>query len=425
MKPTLVSHSDLSGGAARAAFRLLAALHGLGCDARMQVRFKASDTPAVAGPTSGLGRLGNLLRGPAGHMLSRTQRSNDGAVRSGNWLPSRYAAALKASDADLVNLHWVGGETLSIDDIGRIRQPVVWTLHDMWPFSGAEHYGPDDIRARWRGGYTRNNRPDGSRGLDLDRWVWQRKRRAWCRPLHIVAPSRWLADCARDSALFGGWPTSVIPNPLDTAIFRPHPRAVAREVLGMPVDAHIVLFGALGGTQDPRKGGDLLLQALRKLTAVAPHEPMLGVVFGQSTPTRPPMVGMPLRWLGHLHDDVTLSLLYSAADVMVVPSRQENLPQTATEAQACGCPVVAFDCTGLPDAVAHEQTGLLVPAFDTGAMAQAIARLLGDAGLRVRFGQAARTRAESNWAARKVAARYLNCYQEALDSTVPSALRTS
>jgi glycosyltransferase involved in cell wall biosynthesis len=425
MKPSLVSHSDLSGGAARAAFRLLAALRGSNCDAQMQVRFKSSDTPAIAGPASGLSRLANLLRGPAGHIIGRTQRVGDGAMRSGNWLPSRFAAALNASNADLVNLHWVGGETLSIEDIGRIRQPVVWTLHDMWPFSGGEHYGPDDAHARWRRGYTRANRPSGIRGLDLDRLVWERKGRAWRRPIHVVAPSQWLAECARGSALFKSWPISVIPNPLDTTVFRPHARTLAREILGLPDGARIVLFGALGGTQDPRKGGDLLLEALRQLAGTASHDATLGVIFGQSTPAQAPAIGMPLRWMGHLSDDVTLSLLYSAADVMVVPSRQENLPQTATEAQACGCPVVAFNCTGLPDAVVHQQTGMLVPAFDTGAMAQAIALLLSDASLRERFGQAARARAEALWTARKVAAQYLACYEEALGSTAPLIRRTS
>lgn len=413
VRTRLVSFADEAGGAARATKRLFEALLAIHAPVELQVR-RASPS-ATSAPASGLQRLIDFLRTPAGQLAGRLQRPADTNLRSLNLLPSRWAAAINAAPVDVVNLHWVGGETLSVEDIGRLLKPVVWTLHDMWPFCGAEHYGPDDAEARWRHGYSSANRPAAHSGLDLDRWVWQRKRRAWRRPMHIVAPSRWLADCARDSALFSGWPVTVIPNPLDTNVFRPHPRALARDILGLPNDGHIVLFGALGGTRDPRKGGELLLQALQRLAATRPEAGTLGVVFGQSAPAQPPAIGLPLRWMGPLHDDVTLALLYSAADVMIVPSRQENLPQTATEAQACGCPVVAFKCTGLPDAVTHEETGLLVPAFDTAAMAGAIARLLSDAELRVRFGHAARIRAEALWAAPKIAARYAHVYQHAIE----------
>ena len=101
---------------------------------------------------------------------------------------------INSSDADVVNLHWVQAEMLSIADISRIAKPLVWTLHDMWAFSGAEHCAWDN---RWRDGYRRNNRPKHERGFDLNRWAWQRKRKYWRRPMQIVCPSQWLADCGR------------------------------------------------------------------------------------------------------------------------------------------------------------------------------------------------------------------------------------
>jgi glycosyltransferase involved in cell wall biosynthesis len=300
---------------------------------------------------------------------------------------------------------------LSVANIGRLRKPMVWTLHDMWAFCGAEHYTEDN---RWRDGYTRSNRPSYEEGFDVNRWTWNRKREYWKHPMHIVAPSRWLADCARESVLFRDWPVSVIPNVLDTDIYQPLDKGFCRQALHLPADLRIILFGAIGGGRDPRKGYDLLQDALARLATRGDAQNVLCVVFGQSAPQNPPALPFPIRWMGHVHDDVTLALLYNAADVMVVPSRQENLPQTATEPQACGCPVVAFDCTGFSDAVEHRETGYLARAFDTEDMAEGLRWILEDADLRDTLGRAARSRALRLWAPEVVVPQYLRVYEEAI-----------
>lgn len=381
---------------------------------RMKVRSKKSDDWTVEGPASKLGEVSSLLRLPLGGLPMRLQKTVNVNLHTGNWLPSTWADEFEVFNAEVVNLHWVAGETLSIEDIGCIRRPLVWTLHDMWPFCGAEHYATDDDSARWRTGYNKANRPVGDRGMDLDRMVWQRKRRAWKRPIQIVAPSRWLADCARASVLFRDWPVSVIPNVLDTGIYRPLNRDFCREALGLPGDRQIIMFGALGGGRDPRKGYDLLLDALSRLAAKVDAQNVLCVVFGQSEPQNPPVLPFPTRWMGHVHDDFTLALLYNAADVMVVPSRQENLPQTATEPQACGCPVVAFDCTGFPDALVHRETGYLARPYDTADLAGGIRWVLEDADRRAALGRAARARALQLWAPDVVVPQYLQIYEAAI-----------
>ena len=417
MNPLLLSHADLSGGAARAAYRLHRALIRYGTASKMRVRIKKSDDWTVQAAAGRIGRLYGLLRSPLGGLSMRFQHSSNSNLRTGNWLPSAMANEINLSSADVVNMHWVAGETLSIEDLGRIRKPLVWTLHDMWPFCGAEHYTPDNESARWRLGYSAGSRPAGDRGLDLDRLVWQRKRRAWKHPMHIVAPSRWLADCARESALFRDWPVSVIPNVLDTDIYQPLDKGFCRQALGLPADRRIILFGAIGGARDPRKGYDLLQDALARLATRVDAQNVLCVVFGQSAPQNPAALPFPVRWMGHVHDDATLALLYNAADVMVVPSRQENLPQTATEPQACGCPVVAFDCTGFSDAVEHRKTGYLARPFDTEDMAEGLRWILEDADLRHAQGQAARARALNLWAPEVVVPQYLRVYEAAIEST--------
>lgn len=382
----------------------------------MKVRIKQSDDWKVDGPVGNPSKVSSLLRPPLGGLAMRLQKSANVNWHTGNWLPSAWSGELNAADAGVVNLHWVGDETLSIEDIGRIRKPMVWTLHDMWPFCGAEHYTTDDTLARWRAGYSKTNRPASEGGLDLDRMVWRRKCRAWKRPMHIVAPSHWLAGCARESALFKGWPVSVVPNVLDTATFQPLNQHFCRQALGLPDnDKQIILFGALGGGRDPRKGYDLLLDALERLALRVDPQSVLCVVFGQSSPQNPCKLPFHTRWMGHVQDDATLALLYNAADVMVVPSRQDNLPQTATEPQACGCPVAAFDCTGLRDAVVHRETGYLARAFDVEDMAEGLNWILGDAERRGALRQAARMRAIQLWSPEVVLPQYLSIYRSIIE----------
>lgn len=410
----LISHTDSKDGAARAAYRLHSSLNQVGITSSMKVRVKQSDDWTVEGPTGYIGRAHGKIRLPLGVRLMRLQQSGNQNLHTGNWLPSSMAGEINASDSDVVNLHWVGGETLSVEDIGRIRKPLVWTLHDMWPFCGGEHYAADDASSRWRSGYSKANRPATEGGLDFDRLVWKRKRRAWKRPIHIVTPSAWLANCARDSVLFHDWPVTVIPNALDTRMYQPLDRSFCRQALGLPADKRVVLFGAIGGARDPRKGYDLLLDALVTLAGQVDPASLLCVMFGQGAPENPPAIPFPIRWTGHLHDDYSLALLYNAADITVVPSRQENLPQTATEPQACGCPVVAFDCTGLSDAVVHQKTGYLASAFDSADLAAGMCWILEDENRRDSLGHAARERALELWSPEVVVPQYLRVYEAAI-----------
>ncbi|WP_305402625.1 glycosyltransferase [Photobacterium leiognathi] len=229
------------------------------------------------------------------------------------------------------------------------------------------------------------------------------------KPFTIVTPSNWLSQCARESVLFKGWDVHTIPNALDTDVFRPVDKKLARDLLNLSIDKKLIGFGAMGGGTDSNKGFDLLEDALKELSV---NENYQCIVFGQSTPEKISNLGLPVKFIGHLNDDVTLTLFYNAIDVMVVPSRQENLPQTATEAQACGTPVVAFNTTGLVDAVDHKTTGYLANPFDTNDLAYGIRWCINN---KLDLGNNARNKAISEWSYNIISEKYNLLYKKCLN----------
>lgn len=409
MRVVHVSWSDFTGGAARAAVRLHDALQAAGVDSWMLVADKQGDDPRVVRhrPASRLHRvLRRWLRPPLERAwTARLARGEP--LLSMNLVPTGILDAAWAMRPDVVNLHWTGFETASIEEIGRWQGPTVWTLHDMWAFSGASHYDRDEAGAVWQAG-------PGPGTAWRERMTWARKARAWrSARFEFVTPSRWLAGCVARSALFRGRRAEVIPNPIDLDRFRPRGAAAARERLGLPPDRPLLGFGAVGGLQDPRKGADLLKAALRELPAGLRQRRPLLCVFGQARPAAPPDMPCEVHWLGRIDDEGLMPLIYSALDVMLVPSVMDNLPLTGIEAQACGCPVVTFDATGLPEVVEHRQTGYCASAGSAAALAQGIAWVLEDDARRAALGAAARGRAETLWSPATVTRAYRSLYERA------------
>jgi glycosyltransferase involved in cell wall biosynthesis len=414
LKVLQLNHSDINGGAASAAYRIHHALRNSGIDSQMLVNVADSGDWTVQGPPSKWAKAMGHIRRHLALPWRQLLHTGNPIIHSPSVLPSRWPERLNASEADLVHLHWVQGEMLSIADIARIRKPIVWTLHDMWAFCGAEHYTTDH---RWRDGYRRDNRPAHESGFDLNRYTWQRKRKHLCQPLQIVCPSQWLADCVRASALMHAWPVAVVPNPIDTDRWQPFDQNLARQLLDLPQECPLLLFGAMGGGKDPRKGIDLLFAALALLRTEPNLQNLQLVVFGQLAPREPTPLGFPVHYTGHLHDDLSLRALYSAADVMVIPSRQDNLPNTGLEAHACGTPVVAFSTGGLPDIVQDRVTGALAEPFEPASLAAAIHWVLQDPQRRRQLSAAARARAERLWAPSRIAKMYLGVYEQVLQTS--------
>ncbi|PMM04231.1 hypothetical protein BCT61_17170 [Vibrio breoganii] len=408
MKVDIVSHSDSHGGAARAAYRLHKSILKNKVDSQMIVKIKNGDDYTVISSS----RVKQILSRGVGYLsnkLSDFQKCRSTILHSYNFIGSFVYLLIKKSNADVVNLHWVNAETLSIRQISKINKPIVMTLHDMWAFCGSEHLAIDEEHSQFRVGYAvKNDCSDHIGGIDLNYLTWKRKKKYWKTQFTIVTPSSWLSQCVRESELFLGWDVYTIPNPLDTDKFKPLDKSFARGVLNLPMNKKLIGFGAMGGSKDSNKGFDLLLAALKRHSN---FEDFQCVVFGQSAPESSLDLGLPVTYVGHLFDDESLGLFYNAIDVMVVPSRQESQSQTATEAQSCGTPVVAFSTTGLVDVIEHKVSGYLAKPFEPSDLMEGIQWCI-ECNIENKLSFNARNRALKLWAQDVVAKQYISLFNK-------------
>jgi len=369
MKILIVNTSDVQGGAARAAYRLHKALLVSGIDSQMLVQSKSSDDFTVIGPATKVQKAMAKLRPTLDSLPVRWYKNRTKTLFSPSWLGfSSVVDKINEINPDIVHLHWVCWGMMTIENIARIKAPVVWSLHDMWAFTGGCHYDEDCEGYKETCGHCKvlaSNKQN-----DLSTKIFKRKQKvfAFKKNITIVGLSNWLNECSKSSTLLKDKNHINLPNPIDTNTFKPFDKEKVRELWSLPKDKKLVLFGAIGATSDPRKGFKELSDAMGKLTS----KDIEFVVFGSSQPQKAPNFGFNTHYLGSLHDDVSLVTLYSAVDVMVVPSLQENLSNVIMESMACGTPVVAFDVGGNSDLIDHKINGYLAEPFDAIDLANGI-----------------------------------------------------
>ena len=380
-----------------------------GIDSRMHVASQATQDPTISHGNMQTFRRASFLD----RQIWRLQRSPVKTWRSPARFASTTAAQINRSSADIVHLHWITDGFLSVEEIGKIDKPIVWSMYDMWPFTGTEHYGVDRSDARWKIGYTKANRPSDESGFDLDRWTYERKARAWrtIKQSAVMVPaSTWLTEATTSSALMHNWRTQRIPHVVDTDFFHPVPQHEARAALGLKQNERLLLFLASAGIGDQRKGWDLLARAT---PAIQERVPNCRVVVVGPKPELLEQQGaerasaLPIHWFGIAETSQDLKLLYNAADVTVVPSREDNMPLTAMEAQSCGCPVVGFTVGGMPDIVTHGASGFLAQPGDTDQLAQHITNALAP-----EMRTAARAHALKTWSPQVVVPSFNALYRE-------------
>jgi glycosyltransferase involved in cell wall biosynthesis len=395
-----ISESDGIGGSGRSAFRLHSSLRRLGLGSRMLVGRRSTRDRDV--------RL--LKRSIAWRALDRASGELlDLLDLQYVFYPSSFGVASDPwfKDSDVVQLYNTHGSYFSHTALPYLsrRRPVVWRLSDMWSFTGHVAYSYDCDR--WRDGCGScpylSEYPALSRDTTALLWRWKNAVYRRSR-LTIVAPSRWIERLASESPLLSRFPVVRIPNGIDLERFKPVDRAEARARLGIPSDGPVVLFSA-PDVSDRRKGGAVLNEALERLDGV----PFRLLVAGANeTPPFP----RPFWSLTHLVDEDEIALSYAAADVFVLPTLAENLPNAALESVAAGTPCVSFDVGGVPDVVRHMETGYLAKLGDAEALAEGIRTLLADDELRLRMGEACRGVAEAQFSAELEASRFSELYDD-------------
>jgi glycosyltransferase involved in cell wall biosynthesis len=413
MKVLHLGSADNKPGASRAAYRLHKALLRIGVDSRMLVRRKITDDDFVYGEKNNAERVLHGVSAYLDRSLLRFSRFSNDGYRSVAFFGRSISKKMRLLGADITHLHWVCGGFLSVEEIGKLKGPVVWRLPDMWSFCGSEHYAWGSNR--YIDGYNKNNREEGDSGFDIDRWVWKRKVRSWKKlnNLTIVAPCNWLAECASRSILFKNRRIEVIATGVDTELFRPIDKNVAREIIGVPQDKIVILFGCFG-MNDTRKGGGQLADALLSVSKLIEKQNVAILTFGSEKNIVGSDCNIPVYNLGEVNDERFMPIVYSAADIFVAPSLHDNLPNTVLEAMACGVATVSSRTGGIPDAVTEGEEGLLVTPGNVKELTDAIRITIEKKDLRNKFSFNARKKILGRFAIEKSAAAYRDLYSDIL-----------
>lgn len=412
MKILIVNLTDIKGGAARAAYRLHNALLGEGIESEMLVEYKYSDDFRVEAIHQGkLSYAWSVVRSGFDALPLKFYRERSKTEFSVSRTPfSSLVERINSINPDIVHLHLAVGAMLKIEDIVKIKAPIVWSLHDMWLFTGGCHYTEECEEYKYNCGKC----PilGSNKEQDLSKKIFQKKEKAFAQieNMTIVGLSTWLHKCAKDAPLLQSKRHINLPNPIDTQQFKAVNQEEARNLWSLPQNKKLILFGAMGATSDPRKGFSYLEEALKYLEI----ENIELVIFGGSEPKEPVDLGFPLHYMGLLQDEVSLISLYSAVDVMVVPSIQENLSNAIMESLACATPVVAFDIGGNGDMIEHQTNGYLAKPYLADDLGKGIEWVLSHNTSEV-LSKSARKKVVNSFDNCVVSPQYIKLYEEVLD----------
>lgn len=410
MKVLIVNSSDIQGGAARATYRLHKSLLGIGVDSQMLVQSKSTDDVTVIGPSTKIQQAIAKIRPTLDSIPVLNYKKRSKSLFSPSWLPfSNIVKTINMINPDVVHLHWITGGMMRIEDILNINAPIIWSLHDNWSFTGGCHVKWECENYKKMCGEC--PRLGSNNVNDLSRKVYNRKKKIYNQlpNIKIVALSNWLANCARDSSLLKGHSVVNLPNPIDINIYSPIDKNRARNLLNLPTNKKLILFGAMNATSDINKGFSKLTQALDIIDSNNTEI----IVFGSSQSQDSNSFRQKIHYIGHLYDDISLRILYSAADVMIVPSLQENLSNVIMESLACGTPVVGFNVGGNSDLIDHLENGYLAENLSVEDLSKGIEWVLFES-IEKEISKKSRMKVVNNFESKKIAKKYLELYKSIL-----------
>lgn len=419
MRVLIVNTSENTGGAAVAANRLKDALNNNGVKVKMLVRDKTTDDITVVKLPKGLLNRWNFLWERWvifwNTHFSRKHLFEIDIANAGNDITQLP----EFREADVIHLSWINQGMLSIKNIRKIVEsgkPIVWTLHDLWPATAICHYAQGCPSFRTR---CHNCRllPGAGSTNDLSARVWRYKQAVYAKSnITFVTCSRWLEQQAKQSALLNGLRVTSIPNPIDTRVFCMKDKQEARKRLELPLDKRLILFVSQRVT-DVRKGMDYFIDAIDMLVQQHPEmKDNTGVVIlGGHSEEVADRLALTTYPLGYVNDEQRIVDVYNSADIFVLPSLEDNLPNTIMEAMACGVPCVGFNVGGIPEEITHLQNGYVAQYKNTADLAKGIFWVLVKSDRDLLSKQAV-GHVLRNYSQRSVAMKYSDEYEQALAS---------
>lgn len=412
MKSVHLSFAD-SGGAGIAAGRSVDALRLLGWDAKLL--------------TAASHQVGSSIRGPR---LSGARLKIDAAVNrlyskreffsswSNNITPSFVSRRIDRERADIVHLHWIGGALVSLRDVSKIRSPVVWTLHDPWAVTGGCHY--PHLCERWAQQCGCCPQLGSSQLNDLSAYNRRKKVAFASSVAAFISPSMWLANLVLASGVVLRERVHVIPNGVDAQRYEVVELPTARRALGLSLDTLVFAAGA-ADLGERRKGSQFLGNALSRVAAQTKRRVTL-VLFGSGKQEVDPERECEVRYIGEVRNDRDFAVLFGAADALILPSLQDNLPNIALEALACGCPIIGFPSGGLVEIV-DDSTGEIAKDISDLSLSDAILSWLSRSRSRHTLARVCRERFESQFSIELHGKRLDALYREICSSAKSHPLK--
>ena len=361
MKSIILSYSDV-GGAGRAAVNICKSLQKSQIKTELYVKRKISNSNFIKSfYKKSLFDFENFKE-KINRNFCKLGKKKTYSYQSPSLFPTKVSKILNTSDFDIVHLCWIN-EFLSIEDIGKIKKPVIWSFCDMWPFSGINHYDEYNGEIFWR-----KNNFEKLIKFSLDKWIIRRKIKSWKLPMNIVVPNKWMYDCVKDSKIMSDFNCEIIKWPIDDSIFYSKNKIDFKMKFNFDPKKKLVLFACSNGLKDRRKGWDYLNSSLNMVK----QKFDLVILGAKENIQINKNFNGKIYWIEKINNDEQLSNLYNSVDCLALPSRHDNSPLISLEAQCCGLPIVLFDCNGMSDLVDHKISGFKAEAYNVEHFAEGI-----------------------------------------------------
>ena len=351
-----INYYDESGGAAIAVKRIHKALIKNNLNSKIFVAVKTSNDPNIIGPKSTLEEIKWKIFLSLNRRIQRFENKSKYDSNSYNLIPNNIVKKINNLNVDIVNLHWIGNNFIPIKDIRKIKKPIVWTLHDMWPYSGSEHY---TLSERYIEGYNTKNKSNSLNGIDFEKYCWQLKEKYYPK-MNIIASSDWQLSTAKKSKLFKNLNIKKINLPIDFNFWKPLDKSFSKKELNLPLDKKVILVGS-EKIDNKRKGFNFIKNIINKLN----NKNILFVFFKKIEEKKKFEISENIKYFNSISpESYDLKLVYSAADILLAPSIQESFGQTVLEASCCNTPSVCFENNGISEIIEHKHNGYIAKEND-------------------------------------------------------------